>query len=90
MGQHRNEIYSEVAKTVEFVQWVMAQPDPSAQNKDFLTWMVGQVPHHPRWRCAPSCVYRTLRGADVPGTKKKGLGRVHLIHFAVPVGTLAM
>ena len=34
MGQHRNETYSEVAKKVEFIQWLMAQSDLS----DFLAW----------------------------------------------------
>ena len=38
LGQHRNETYSEVAKKIEFIQWLMAQSDLSIQNKDFLTW----------------------------------------------------
>ena len=38
MGQHRNETYSEVAKKVEFIRWMMAQSDLSMQNTDFLTW----------------------------------------------------
>ena len=38
LGQHRNETYSEVAKKIEFIQWLMAQSDLSMQNKDFLTW----------------------------------------------------
>ena len=38
LGQHRNETYSEVAKKIEFIQWLMAQIDLSMQNKDFLTW----------------------------------------------------
>ena len=38
LGQHRNETYSEVAKKIEFIQWLMAQRDLSIQNKDFLTW----------------------------------------------------
>ena len=38
MGQHRNETYSEAAKKVEFIQWLMAQSDLSMQNQDFLTW----------------------------------------------------
>ena len=38
LGQHRNEPYSEVAKKIEFIQWLMAQSDLSIQNKDFLTW----------------------------------------------------
>ena len=38
MGYHRNETYSEVAKTVEFIKWLMAQSDLSTQNQDFLTW----------------------------------------------------
>ena len=37
MGQHRNKTsYSEVAKKVEFIQWLMAQSDLSMQNQDFL------------------------------------------------------
>ena len=39
LGQHRNETYSEVAKKVEFVQWLMARSDLSMQNQDFLTWI---------------------------------------------------
>ena len=38
LGQHRNETYSEVAKKIEFIQWLMAQSDLSMQNQDFLTW----------------------------------------------------
>ena len=38
MGQHRNETYSEVAKKVEFIKWLMAQSDLAMQNQDFLTW----------------------------------------------------
>ena len=38
LGQHRNETYAEVAKKIEFIQWLMAQSDLSMQNKDFLTW----------------------------------------------------
>ena len=40
MGQHRNEIYSELAKKVEFLNWLMAQAlcDLSMQNQDFPTW----------------------------------------------------
>ena len=38
MGQHRNETYSEVAKKVEFIKWLMAQSDLSMQNQDVLTW----------------------------------------------------
>ena len=30
--------YSEVAKKVEFIEWLMAQSDLSMQNQDFLTW----------------------------------------------------
>ena len=37
MGQHGNETYSEVAKKVEFIKWLMAQSDLSMQNQDFLT-----------------------------------------------------
>ena len=37
LGQHRNETYSEVAKKIEFIQWLMAQSDLSMQNQDFLT-----------------------------------------------------
>ena len=37
-GQHRNETYSEVARKVEFIQWLMAQSELSMQNQDFLTW----------------------------------------------------
>ena len=33
-----SETYSEVAKKVEFIQWLMAQSDLSMQNKDLLTW----------------------------------------------------
>ena len=35
LGQHRNETYSEVAKKVEFIQWL---GNLSMQNQDFLTW----------------------------------------------------
>ena len=38
MGQHRNETYSEVAKKLEFIKWLMAQSDLSMQNQAFLTW----------------------------------------------------
>ena len=38
LGQHRNKTYSEVAKKIEFIQWLMAQSDLSMQNQDFLTW----------------------------------------------------
>ena len=38
IGQHRNETYSEVAKKVEFIKWLMAQSDLFMQNQDFLTW----------------------------------------------------
>ena len=38
MGQHRNETYSEVAKKVEYISWLMAQSDLSMQNQDFFTW----------------------------------------------------
>ena len=38
LGQHRNETYSEVAKKIELIQWLMAQSDVSMQNQDFLTW----------------------------------------------------
>ena len=38
IGQHRNETYSEVAKKVEFIKWLMDQGDLSMQNQDFLTW----------------------------------------------------
>ena len=41
MGQHRNETCSEVAKMVEFCEWLMAQSDLSMQNQDFLTWSIG-------------------------------------------------
>ena len=40
LRQHRNETYSEVAKKIEFIQWLMAQSDLSMQNKDFLTWLL--------------------------------------------------
>ena len=39
ISQHRYEIYSNVAKKVEFVQLVMAQPDVYVQNVDVLTWV---------------------------------------------------
>ena len=35
LGKHRNETYSEVAKQIEFIQWLMAQSDLSMQN---LAW----------------------------------------------------
>ena len=38
LGQHRNETHSEVAKKIEFIQWLMAQSDLSMQNQDVLTW----------------------------------------------------
>ena len=38
LGQHRNETYSEVAKKVAFIKWLMVQSDLSMQNQDFLTW----------------------------------------------------
>ena len=38
LGKHRNETYSEVAKKIEFIQWLMAQSDLSMQNQDFLAW----------------------------------------------------
>ena len=38
LGQHRNETYSEVAKKIELIQWLMVQSDLSMQNQDFLTW----------------------------------------------------
>ena len=38
LGQHRNETYSEVAKKVEFIQWLMAQSNLSMQNQDLLPW----------------------------------------------------
>ena len=31
LGQHRNETYSEVAKKIEFIQWLMAQSDLSIE-----------------------------------------------------------
>ena len=49
LGQHRNETYSEVAKKVEFIQWLMAQSDLSMQNQDCLTWFnrYYKVLHYP-------------------------------------------
>ena len=44
MGQHRNETYSEVAKKVEFIQWLLAQSDLSMQNQDFITWFNRTTP----------------------------------------------
>ena len=38
LGKHRNETYSEVAKKIECIQWLMAQSDLSMQNQDFLAW----------------------------------------------------
>ena len=38
MGQHGNETYSEVAKKVEFIKWLMVQSDLSMQNQDLVTW----------------------------------------------------
>ena len=41
LARHRNETYSEVAKKIEFIQWLMAQSDLSMQNRDFLAWLIG-------------------------------------------------
>ena len=38
LGQNRNETYSEVAKKIEFIQWLMGQSDLSMQNQGFLFW----------------------------------------------------
>ena len=77
LGQHRNETYSEVAKKVEFIQWLMAQSDLSMQNQDFLTWFN---------------TYYTIRDGSVQARAfvglpmyidqgKRELGRPHLIHL---------
>ena len=76
LGQHRNETYSEVAKKVEFIQWLMAQSDLSMQNVDFLTWFNR---------------YYTIRDGSVHARAprepmyldqgKRGLARLHLIHL---------
>ena len=41
MGQHRNETYSEVARKVEFIQWLMAQSDVSMQNLPYWRSSLG-------------------------------------------------
>ena len=38
LGKHRNETYSEVAKKIGFIQWLMAQTALSMRNQDFLAW----------------------------------------------------
>ena len=38
LGKHRNETYSEVAKKIEFIQWLDGQSDLPMQNQDFLAW----------------------------------------------------
>ena len=80
LGQHRNETYSEVAKKIEFIQWLMAQSDLSMQNQDFLTWLNryytiqdGSV----QARASPG----DLREPMYLDQGKRGLGRPHLIHL---------
>ena len=72
MRQHRNETYSEAAKKVKFIQWLMAQSDPSMQNQDFLTWFnryytIQEGGVHVRASIG------LPEGAYVPRTKKKGI-----------------
>ena len=64
MGQHRNEIYSEVAKKVEFIKWLLAQSDLSMQSR-YYTIQDGSV--HVR-----ACL-GLPEGAYVPRPRKTGI-----------------
>ena len=80
LGQHRNETYAEVAKKIEFIQWLMAQSDLSMQNKDFLTWF------NRYYTIQDGSVQARasrghLREPTYLGHERRGLGRPHLIHL---------
>ena len=80
LGQHRNETYSEVAKKIEFIQWLMAQSDLSMQNQDFLTWFNRYYTIQDGSVQARASL-GLPEGAYVPRPRKQGLGRPHLIHL---------
>ena len=80
LGQHRNETYSEVAKKIEFIQWLMAQSDLSMQNKDFLTWFNRYYTIQDGSVQARASL-GLFEGASVLDQGKRGLGRPHLIHL---------
>ena len=83
LGQHRNETYSEVAKKIEFIQWLMAQSDLSIQNKDFL-----YLGHERRGLGRPHLIHLYHRSALCVRTSP--IREVPLPTFAVPVGTVDM
>ena len=41
LGQHRNETYSEAAKKVEFIQWLMAQTICPCKTRTSLLGSIG-------------------------------------------------
>ena len=79
-GQHRNETYSEVAKKIEFIQWLMAQSDLSMQNQEILTWFNRYYTIQDGSVQARACLGLPEK-AYVPRPRKTGLGRPHLIHL---------
>ena len=81
--QHRNETYSEVAKKVEFVQRVVAQPSPSMHNTDFLAWfnrcyVIQDGGVHIR---ASSRLRASLNEPMYLEPSRRGLSRCHVIHL---------
>ena len=80
LGKHRNETYSEVAKKIEFIQWLMAQSDLSTQNQDFIAWFNRYYIIQDGSVQARAFV-GLPEGAYVPRPRKTGIRKTHLIHL---------
>ena len=83
MDQHRNDTYSEVAKRVDFVQWVMAQPNlsttcPCKTRISLLGSTIGTTSSRIEV-CMFVAHWGYLREPMCIGLRRRGLGRPHLI-----------
>ena len=74
IGQHKGKTFAQVARDVEYVQWCQAQPAPSAQLRDFMTWFTRYYVIQ-EGRVEPRASLGIPEGTYAPRSKAKGANR---------------